>query len=334
MKFENKTENQHYIAQVEQKLNSINPNAERNKRRIYEFKVKNKNNSVVKITRENGVKIEDNLSYDDLYTFNFLERRVRENFESFFQRYENDIEAHIKDMEDKCNDGYQDITLEVVNIFLYKLMNIIRNPYFIKETIMIFEDLLEVDISEDNDIIRVMNFTSEGKDKVYKEYNITAGDYKKWLMIIYLAITKKDREDFLLESIVRNIFNNKDYHKDILIFFYDDNFCLLSDKGFNLGSIGDGNFVLEFNLRKDVFISFPFFSSRYMSNLMKQELGVSDEYLQEVLSVKKRSSKNIKASKNTNKIEALSEYNKRTIQNCNEHVFGASKEYEGVTVSL
>ena len=313
MKFENETENQHYIAQVEQKLNSINPNAKKDKRRIYKFKVKNKNNSVVKITRENGVKIEDNLSYDDLYTFNFLEGKVRESFENFFQKYENNIETHIKNMEGKFDDSYQDVTLEVVNIFLYKLMNIIRNPYFIKETIVIFEDLLETDIIEDDDIIRVMNFTSKDKDKIYKEYKITADDYKKWLMIIYLAITKKDGDEFLLENIVRNIFNDKDYHKDILIFFYDDRFCLLSDKGFNLVSIGDGNFVLEFNLRRDVFISFPFFSSYYMSNLMKQELEVSDEYIQEVLSVKKRLNRSIEARKNPNKIEALSEYNKRTI---------------------
>lgn len=334
MKFEDKSENQHYIAQVEQKLNSINPNAKKEKRRIYKLKVKDRNNSIIKNTEENGVKIENNLSRKDLYTFNFLEDGVRENFEDFFKNYENNIENHIKNMKKKCNDGYQDITLEVVNVFLYKLMNIIRNPYFIKETIAIFEDLLEIDISEDNDIIRVMNFTSKGKDKIYKEYNITADDYKKWLIIIYLAITKKDGEELLLESIVRNIFNNKDYHKDIWIFFYDDKFCLLSDKGFNLESIGDGNFILEFNLRKDVFISFPFFSSYYMFNLMKQELGASDEYIQEVLSVKKILNKDIKARKNPNKIEALSKYNQRTIQNCHEHVFGASKEYEGVTVFL
>lgn len=334
MNFENKTKNQHYVAQVEQKLNSINPDAKRKERRIYKLKVKDRGNSIVKNTEKNGVKIEDNLSYEDLYTFNFLEEKVRENFENYFQKYENNIERHIKNMEGKCNDGYQDITLEVVNIFLYKLMNMIRNPYFIKETIVIFEGLLETDISADNDIIRVMSFTSKNKDNIYKEYNITADDYKKWLMIIYLAITKKDGDESLLENIVRNIFNDKDYHKSVLILFYDDKFCLLSDKSFNLVSIGDGSFVLEFNLRKDVFISFPFFSSQYMSNLMKQELGVSDEYIQEVLSVQKRLSKNIKSTKNSNKIEALSEYNKRTIENCDEHVFGASKEYEGVTVSL
>lgn len=33
MKFEDKSENQHYIAQVEQKLNSINPNAKKEKRK-------------------------------------------------------------------------------------------------------------------------------------------------------------------------------------------------------------------------------------------------------------------------------------------------------------
>lgn len=332
MKYESKTWNQHFIAQVEQKMNSINPDAKKKERKIYKLKVKDRDNSIIKNTDENGVYIENNLRCKDLYTFNFLKGGIRENFEEFFKKYEDNIETHIKNMDDKYNGEYQDITLEVVNIFLYKLMNIIRNPYFIKETIVIFEDLLETDIIEDDDIIRVMNFTSKDKNKIYKEYKITVDDYKKWLMIIYLAITKKDEEGFLLENIVRNIFNDKDYHKDVSIFFYDDRFCLVSDKGFNLVSIGDGNFVLEFNLRRDVFISFPFFSSYYMSNLIKQELGVSDEYIQEVLSVKKRLNKSIEARKNSNKIEALSEYNKRTIQNCHEHVFGASTEYEGVTV--
>ena len=59
MNFENKTKNQHYIAQVEQKLNSINPDAERDKRRIYKLKVKDRGNSIVKSTDENGVEIED-----------------------------------------------------------------------------------------------------------------------------------------------------------------------------------------------------------------------------------------------------------------------------------
>ena len=104
MNFENKTKNQHYIAQVEQKLNSINPDAERDKRRIYKLKVKDRGNSIVESTDENGVEIEDNLSYDDLYTFNFLEGKVRENFENFFQKYENNIETHIKNMEGKFDD--------------------------------------------------------------------------------------------------------------------------------------------------------------------------------------------------------------------------------------
>ena len=94
MNFENKTKNQHYIAQVEQKLNSINPDAERDKRRIYKLKVKDRGNSIVKSTDENGVEIEDN----------FLEGKVRENFENFFQKYENNIETHIKNMEGKFDD--------------------------------------------------------------------------------------------------------------------------------------------------------------------------------------------------------------------------------------
>lgn len=332
MNFENKTWNQHYIAQVEQKLNSINPDAKREKRRIYKFKVEDKNNSIVKNTHKSGVKIEKNLSYKDLYTFNILENGIRENFENVFKRYEDSIEGYIKNIKEKCDDGCQDVTLEVSNILLYKLMNMIRNPYFIKETIVIFEGLLKVDISEDNDILRIMNFFLEGKDKVYKEYDISENDYKKWLVIIYLAITKKDKESFLLEGVVKNMFNNKDLHKDMLIFLFDDYSCLLSDRGFNLISIGDGNFVLEFNLRRDMFMSFSFSSPRYMFNLIKQGLGVSDEYIEEVLSAKKRLRQTTEATKGYNKIEALSEYNKRTIENCYEYVFGASTEYEGVTV--
>lgn len=44
--------------------------------------------------------------------------------------------------------------------------------------------------------------------------------------------------------------------------------------------------------------------------------------------------KSISVESMHNDLAVLEIYNKHTVSFCHEHVFGASKEYEGVTVSL
>ena len=81
--FNNRTKNQHYISQVEQKLNSINPEVDRSKRKIFEYEIVDRELDIYQKTKLTGVKIEQNLSFNDLYTFDILNDQTRSNFEEW-----------------------------------------------------------------------------------------------------------------------------------------------------------------------------------------------------------------------------------------------------------
>ena len=90
--FNNNTRNQHYISQVEQKLNCINPSIAKEKRRIYQFESLNRESQEYKLSNESGVKIEKNLSFNDLYSLEVFDDATRDNFEHFFSELESKIE--------------------------------------------------------------------------------------------------------------------------------------------------------------------------------------------------------------------------------------------------
>lgn len=79
--FNNETRNQHYVSQVEQKLNCIDASISRKKRRIYQFESLDRESQEYKLSDENGVKIEKNLSFDDLYSLEVFDNATRDNFE-------------------------------------------------------------------------------------------------------------------------------------------------------------------------------------------------------------------------------------------------------------
>src|ERR1019366_10189967 len=87
--------NQHFISQVEQRLNAINPNALPRNQRIYKLRVVDREDRRLMLANENGSPIKANLSLSDLFSFDIdLDGRLRENFESLFNDYEASIPIH------------------------------------------------------------------------------------------------------------------------------------------------------------------------------------------------------------------------------------------------
>ena len=86
---ENDTRNQHFLTRAEQKLNAMNPQADAHKLRIYSFEVVNRENYTLALESQNGRLIGSNLSLSDLFSFDVPgDSRLRLNFESLFQKYE------------------------------------------------------------------------------------------------------------------------------------------------------------------------------------------------------------------------------------------------------
>ncbi|PNK60786.1 hypothetical protein [Psychrobacter sp. FDAARGOS_221] len=129
MDLRNLTKNQHYISQVEQRLNAMNPKAKKENQRIYVFNVESRDlNPTVVLNSKKGVKIENNLSLIDLFSFDVLEDGEKYNFESLFNRYEKRIADNTKSLLAKIESNKNDIKDEVIYIFISKFINAIRNP--------------------------------------------------------------------------------------------------------------------------------------------------------------------------------------------------------------
>lgn len=290
------------------------------------------------------------MSYKDLYTFKILDNKYRKNFEKIFKIYEDDIEKYSKDLVNKVDRLEDNVTLEVANIFLYHFMNMVRNPLTIKDSILLFDAVIDNSITSDmysyKELMEIQNIENPDIEEICEKYSISKENYKKWMLIIFIFISNSEnQEENLMESVVKGIFNNKNSWKEFTIGCYSDkNYCLLSDKGYNIYSVDNMALYIDINVMKNVFVTFAFVKNDTVINStliseMKSDFGFDDQQVNAVIKRLKNStfdnmfSKNIKANLTRNNLQLLAGYNQRTIQNCHEHVFGASKEYEGVTVS-
>lgn len=79
------TKNQHFVPQVEQRLNAINPKAKEENQKIYSFSLKDRESYAVILDSENGSKISNTLSLNDIFSFDVLGKEAaRYNFEKLF----------------------------------------------------------------------------------------------------------------------------------------------------------------------------------------------------------------------------------------------------------
>lgn len=86
---DNATRQQHFISQMEQRLNASNPAANPENQRIYEFKVVDREQHVLELTDVRGKSIAKTLSMFDLFSFDVDKNSdTRANFEAVFYRYE------------------------------------------------------------------------------------------------------------------------------------------------------------------------------------------------------------------------------------------------------
>jgi hypothetical protein len=132
----NDTANQHYVSQIEQRLNSLNTNAALRNRRIYSFTIVDREAFVLSLDSSNGRLISQNLVIRDLFSFDVIrDNTSRFNFETLFQQYEADMESNTAALLRKLDQGSGDIKKEILEIFVAKFINFLRNPYSVKKVL-------------------------------------------------------------------------------------------------------------------------------------------------------------------------------------------------------
>ena len=326
MDFRSETRKQHFLSQVEQRFNSINPNADTDNQRIYSFSSKNYDSYIVTMDYEKGVNISNNLQFLHLFSFDVLEDSTyRNNFENLFESYESSIRDNANSLVTKLGGCESDIQSEIINIFRSKILNSIRNPYSIEKNLNTFSDIKGLYPTDDvhrKNFNRVLEGQNPQQNYICKILGITEKDYRDWLAVLFILLNPMEEERInFLDKVIIRLFENPNLYTRVCIYTYDEKSCLLSDRGFNLYE-EDNNVIWEFNLCSSTFVSYCF------TDIDSLDLNIEGE----VLSFLKIKPKEISLIIQNNDLRALEKYNKRTVSFCHENVFGASKEYEGLTV--
>ena len=323
------TKNQHFLPQVEQRLNAINPQTKSENQKIYSFSVKDRDAGIVSINSEKGVRISNNLSLHDLFSFDVLGKEAnRYNFEKLFHSYEATIKSNIESLLSKINSPEADIRPEIINIFRFKILNFVRNPYSIEKilaTFSAFKDIFPTDSIHYENFNRVLNGIKPQQKYLCKQLDITEDEYKEWLATIFLLLTPmKEGQLNFLDQFIKKIYENLNLFTQINIYTYNDETCLLSDRGYNEYEINGDNMVWEFNLCSYGFIRYAF---------VNIDAFIPENISKEIVDFYKSKPKSISIMKMHNDLTQLKYYNQRTVELCHEHVFGSRKEYKGVTIS-
>ncbi len=326
MNLENQTKNQHFLPQVEQRLNAINPNAKKENQRIYAFTVEDRISTLIKLQSKNGVKINCTLSLNDLFSFDIPNQNsTRFNFERLFYQYELGIKINTENLINKLRIKHADIKSEVLNIFVFKLLNFIRNPYSIKKILNTFPSLVGLyptDVMHYQNFQQVLNGRKPQQEFLCKQLNISEEEYTKWLAILFMLLIRlEENKPNFLEQCVKGLFENPDTYSMVIIHTYDEKTCLLSDRGFSNPLPQDDHLVFDFNLYSKGFIRYVFGN---IDKLAPQNAP------QEMIEYYKSMRKAIDVQHSNNDLNALAQYNKIIVTQCFETVFNSNTECYGV----
>jgi hypothetical protein len=225
---DNLTRNQHFISQTEQRSNCIDDSRPKDKQRIYKFEIADRENSVVRLTSTDGVKIKKNLSFDDLFSFDVKSSRLRKNLEDFFQKFETDLipASDLLISESKVSSGSDVLKDAAERVSKAKFMGRIRNPYLIARTIDMFEGLVGMYPTDPLLLAHFSDIRAGTKPQlagVCEAFGITSEQYFQWLEILFLALmTPPGATKSILESTIEMFVESEGKMSHLIVATFDD----------------------------------------------------------------------------------------------------------------
>lgn len=326
MNLRDSTKNQHFIPQVEQRLNSLNPWAKEQKQRIYSFSLCDRETHIIRLDSEKGFKISNTLSLNDVFSFEVIENGAsRYNFERLFSQYEATILKNTKSLISKLDNPGADIKSEIVNLYISKFLNFVRNPFSIKKVINTFPGLSNIhptDPDHYRNFERVLNGRKPHQKYICDLINVSEDDYCTWLSIIFLLLSSlKEGEQNFLEQIVKSLYDNRETFIMVLVYTYNEKTCLLSDRGFSTPLPEGGHMAWDFNLCSHAFI-------RYMFGEI--DLLAPENVTKEMVERFKERPKSIDVYRFHNDLGSLAQYNRNVVYQCYKNVFNSSVECYGL----
>lgn len=320
MDLHNVTKNQHFVSQVEQRLNAINPSANEKNQKIYSFSLTDRESFSIHLDSTKGFKINRTLSLTDLFSFEVLEKEAaRYNFETLFHQYEESIKANTESLILKLQYTDSDIKSEILSLFASKFLNFYRNPYSIKKVLNTFPSLRNIHPTNPihyRNFERVLNGRKPQQEHLCNQLGVTEDEYADWLSIIFLLLTSfEESQPNFFEHFLKRLYENQDTFITVMVYTYEDKTCLLSDRGYSIPLPEGKHMAWDFNLYSNGFIRYVF------SNL---DSFASVNAPKELIGNIKSMPKSITVRNIVNDLSALEQYNKHVVYQCHQNVFNSS----------
>lgn len=318
----NPTGNQHFISQTEQRLNAINPNAAQRNQRIFEFQVIDRDAHILRLSDARGRLIGKNLSMLDLFSFD-RERdgNLRANFEDAFGRYENKVGVDTAAILRAHVEGRSGISAELFDLFVAKLINFIRNPYTVVKAVNTFGKFAEYHPTNPKiyeSYIRTITGRRPHQAHLCRELGISDEHYGTWLRLLFMLLTPMaDGHENFLEQSMRSLFQREEDAIFVHVHRYNDQFCLLSDRGFSSPIEQGTHMAFDFNLSARAFIRFAF---------LNQEAVLGRPVPEGILQGLRSGPKVVRVSYLTDDLPALDVFHRRVVEQANKSVYCAGTE--------
>jgi len=324
MNYIDATKNQHYLSQIEQRLNSI-PGKDN---KIYSFVLKDRETCTVELENVKGVGIQSNLSFIDLYTFEFLDEGMRKNFESAFGVYESKIGSATSALLSKLNASDENILEELSDILRLKFLNFIRNPYNIVKvlnSIGVLADHFPVKEQLLEEYRKLEKRNDGGIQRICQIFDVTREQYLKWMKVIFLSLIDIGGGETLLDNLIRELIENKEHATAATVYgisdAHPDKKVALSDRSFvDYSGAADGNLMVAFNLNANYFIKFGIMDVNSFMEAHAPE-GIDKEKVKEVFLNMKKTLHIYVQEDSEEALSQLANYNENAVYQCHSKVF-------------
>jgi hypothetical protein len=323
------TKNQHFISRVEQRLNACNPSATPANQRIYEFQIVDRDKHILRLVDARGKSVENNLSMLDLFSFDVdKDKNIRLNFEQAFSRYESQMWANTESVLLAHSTGDSNIATELFNLFVAKLVNFIRNPYSVTKVVNTFgrfTDLHPTNPAIYETYARTMIGRQPHQAHLCHTLGISDDQYKTWLRLLFMLLTPMmgGSQTNFLEDSIQALFGREEEAILVHVHKYDDQRCLLSDRGFSSPIEQGKHMAFDFNLCENSFIRFLFLDYK---TVLGREMP---EFIKRGL---QRGPKVVRVTYQKNDLPALDVFHRRVIEQSYEHVYSSEKVVYSATV--
>lgn len=256
------TKNQHFVSQVEQRLNALNPGARPENQRIYEFEIIDRDQHQVRLVNPNGRLISNALSTFDLFSFDIADNGLRANLERVFGTYE----AKIGDLTTKLLQAHaarsNAVNPELFDLFVSKMVNFIRNPFSVAKVINTFGVMGQHHPTDPRiyaQYERILTGRRPQQAHLCAKLGITDEQYGAWLRILFMLLTPlADGHATMLEQALGAMYEDREHALLIHLHTYSTERCLLSDRGWTVPIPEGENLAFDFNLSAQAFIRYAF----------------------------------------------------------------------------